>query len=524
MTQSLLHSQVREGNTGILHLGGTASRQFIPNCDEDAARSLLLEFQELQSTGGTPFKSNYRAEGFNWYPTTVSFLYWYVFLPFVKYEPLVRDWAEGRSGFIWNGGGSFRTLIELLTDKKPRRSLKTRLHYLLMKWSNRAVLRRNPADLLFFRFARNDFRTVEIRKALEALGVRYLDVVPAPSIRELLSSLMRGGRDYHFSQPPAMDRGNRFQCHYPLDHLDPLKQKLFATAIEAVETLITSCIIEYRDHERALRCCKASTFYGLDDVNGYVFPILYACRTRGMRTIGHQHGAYVKRHAAYRMEGIEAKDFVWFDKVIVWGEYWRDKMVRDSTAYPPDFFVVGSNKLSSNFVPVASGSRPPKTVLIPYEFLANTAKVGRYIERFVELGYRVFFKTRPDEEIADQLDAYGLSPNCRNQLTIVQKLDAATLAEVDIIAGTMTTLIYELLPYDKIIWILETEFRHLEDLVEEGLAQKVSYENLPALNAIEVRRTAFSKEKLFGSEPLEDTLKRHVLSAFIPLTNNVPAS
>lgn len=510
-----MKTSVREGNTGILKLESDGeSRRFIPNCDQDAARALLLEFQELTDIHGVPLKSNYHAEGFNWYPAMVSFLYWYVFWPFVKYEPLVREWADGRARYDWDGEGSFRALIALFTEETPKRTWKTRLHYVLMKWTNRAVIRRNPADLLVFRFARKDFRTVEIRKALDALGVRYIDVVPVQSIRELVSSLLRGGGEYHFSQPPPLTRGNRFGRTYPLDHLDPLKRKLFATAIRAVEASITSCLVEYRDHGWALSDCKASTFYGLDDVNGYVFPILYACRTQGMRTIGHQHGAYVKRHAAYRMEGIAVGEFVWFDHVIVWGEYWREKMRRDSTAYPPDFFIVGSNKFSSIPEPTGAIHRQPKIVLVPYEFLANTTKVGEYIERLVALGYRVFFKTRPDEDPADQLDAYGLSPACRREIEITAKLDADIVQEIDIVAGTMTTLIYEMLPYNKIIWVLETEFRHLFDLIEEDLAHLIRLSDLRVPEQMppeKLRRTCVPRERLFGAESLADTLRNHVV-------------
>ena len=511
MVPSPVRIRLSEGITGILQLEtGRESRRFIPNCDQDAARALLLELQELLDTNGAPLRSNYHAEGFNWYPTMVSFLYWYVFWPFVKYEPLVRDWAEGRSVFEWDGGGSFRQLIELLSDDAPRRSLATRLHYLLMKWGNRAVLRRNRPDLLFFRFAREDFRTVEIRKTLDSLEVRYLQVVPAPSTRELLSSVLRGGSGYHFSQPPPMNRGNRFGHSYPLDHLDPLKRKLFTAAIRAIERSITSCLIEYRDHERALRRCTASAFYGLDDVNGYVFPILYACRTRGIRTIGHQHGAYVKRHAAYRMEGIEAGEFVWFDHVIVWGEYWREKMRRISTAYPPDFFIVGSNKFTS--IPASeTAHRPhPGTVLVPYEFLPNTTRIGEYLDRLVALGYRVFFKARPDGDPADQLDAYNLSAACRREIRITNALDAETVREIDIVAGTMTSLIYEMLPYDKVIWIFDTEFRHLFDLVEEGLAHLIRLDELfppEQMPPDKLTRTCVPAESLFGVEPLIDTLR-----------------
>ena len=128
-----MKTSIREGKTSVLQLGeGEKTRRFVPNCNQDTARSLLLEFQELTDSQGVPLKSNYHAEGYNWYPTTVSFLYWYVFWPFVKYEPLVRDWAEGRAKFEWDGFGSFRSLIELLSDDTPKRSLATRLHYLLM--------------------------------------------------------------------------------------------------------------------------------------------------------------------------------------------------------------------------------------------------------------------------------------------------------------------------------------------------------------------------------------------------------
>jgi hypothetical protein len=95
----------------------------------------------------------------------------------------------------------------------------------------------------------------------------------------------------------------------------------------------------------------------------------------------------------------------------------------------------------------------------------------------------------------------------------VANLDDATLEKIDIVAGTMTTLIYELLPCNKIIWILETEYRHLEDLAEEGLAHKIRYADLGRLNETFFTRTCLPAERLFGSEPLTDTLQKHVVSA-----------
>ena len=510
-------THVREGLTGILSLTAEGRTEtFVPNYDQDRARELLLEFQELADDSGCLLKNNYHAEGFNWYPSMVSWLYWYVFFPFIKYEPLLVEWLDGKRQFSWQGSGQFRTLLDVFDKSPVRQSPATRLHGFLLRWNNRMVVRGSSADLLFFRFAESDFRTAEIRKALDSLRVNYLDVSPAPRIRRMVEGLLKGERNYYYSHPPGMNRGNRFGRRYRLEYLKPAKRSLFTAAIRAVELSITSFLVEYRDHEKALSHCTAKTFYGLDDINGYFFPVLYACRSRGMKTIGHQHGAYVRRHAGYMMEGIDAADFRWFDRVIVWGEYWKEKMERTSKAYPPDFFVVGCNKLTSMPETVEALERKTQTILIPYEFLGNTDGVGKYMQRFIDLGYRVAFKPRPDDDLNEQLDAYHLPASYREKLEIIPKLNTAALAEIDIIAGTMTTLIYEMLPCNKIVWILETEFRHLFDLVDEGIAHLIRLDDLlppEQMPPEKMTRTCIPSERLFGVKSLIDTLRQHVVGA-----------
>ena len=329
----------------------------------------------------------------------------------------------------------------------------------------------------------------------------------------MIRNILGGGKEYYYGREP---NGNGFNCRYVLTDLAPDKQRLFEVAIQVVERTITSFLIEYENHLQTLEKCDAGTFYGLDDINGYIFPLLYACRSKGMRTIGHQHGAYVKRHAGYTMPGIAREDFTWFDQIIVWGEYWKEKLLKVSALYTPEFFIIGANKFTKTYAVSPSSSESPKNVLVPYEFLTNTFKVGRYIQKLIDLGYNVFFKPRPDEKLSDQLDAYCLPPAYRDRLTVVTNLDEATLGKIDVVAGTMTTLIYELLPYNKIVWIFETEYRHLEDLVEEGLAHKVRYEDLGTLGQHAFSPTCFPADKLFGRDSLSDTLQKHVVTAANP--------
>ena len=53
---------------------------------------------------------------------------------------------------------------------------------------------------------------------------------------------------------------------------------------------------------------------------------------------------------------------------------------------------------------------------------------------------------------------------------------------VDIVAGTASTLIYQLLVYGKATWFLETDYKWMEDLVELGHARLVRYEDLETLD------------------------------------------
>ena len=360
--------RVREGNTGILYLTsidrkgssvarsevaayGTGAKRdrdeelFVPNYDMDAARELLREFQELKQRDGCPLRASYKAGRYNWYPAMVSYLFWYVFFPYVKYQPLVSAYLHGQRQFLWKTDGTFRSLINLL-EGQNNSSIKTRIHYWLVKWNNRLVVRRSRVDLLYFSFGRDDFRAKEIRETLSQLGARFIEVVPRTSFFKMLRNMLGGGKDYYYGREPT---GNKFGYSYNLTGLSAEKTKLFEAAIQAVERSITSYLIEYEDHLKALQKCDAHTFYGMDDINGYIFPLLYACHTRGMRTIGHQHGAYVKRHIGYVMPGITHEDFTWFDRVIVWGEYWKDKLLKASKLYAPEFFIIGANKFKKTY-------------------------------------------------------------------------------------------------------------------------------------------------------------------------------
>ena len=501
--------KVREGNTGILYITEESGKQerYIPDYDLDKARNLLLEFQELKDTKGNVLKDNYRLDGYNWYPTMVSYLYWRLFFQYIKYKPLVDQAIDKEIDFEFGNQREFYRLINLIRGEDNYVSLKTKLFYNIVELNNLLVIKRNPAQLLFFRFSVNDFRSIEIKRTLDELQAEYIQVLPPTRIVDALKNLFRA-RPFYFLGGVSSKRV--FNQNYDLSEFDRYKAFLFGRTVDKLEWSISNFLVEYRKHLKLLQKTRIKTFYGLDD--GDIFPILYACQKNGIKTIGHQHGAYVRRRACVVKEAITRGGFRWFDKIIVWGDYWRDHVLRISNVYSPEMFVVGSNKLSFDCGFSNSSNPKPKNILIPYEFLTNTYKIGRYMIKFMDLGYNVYFKPRTDEKLADQLEAYCLPQDYLNRINIVEKIDNNLMANIDIIAGTMTTLIYELLPYKKIIWVLDTEYRHLEDLVEGGYAQKVRYEDLDTLDESYFKRTEVDAHYFFNPETLRETLSKHVLS------------
>ena len=104
---------------------------------------------------------------------------------------------------------------------------------------------------------------------------------------------------------------------------------------------------------------------------------------------------------------------------------------------------------------------------------------------------------------------------------ITEEVDDELMEQVDIIAGAMTTLLYELLPDGKIVWIFETEHRHLDDLVEAGFGHKVRLGGLATLGPSFFRPMLVDPAWLFNPASLQATIAMHVLMpwALGPNTN-----
>jgi hypothetical protein len=499
---------INEGASGIVELLGPGIREnYFPNNDLDQALSLLFELYELKAANGLRFLDNYHEGGINWLSGQVGNIYWRYLFRHVQYAPLIaRLESEGLKPHFADKVNLAR-IWELLHPIRRTR-VKDLLYYRgLLPRHNRRVVARGM-DFLFYRYGPKDFRTRDILEIFEKRGLDF-HFVYSPSATMYRKRRRQPHPVYFLHRDTGFPP--RFLNEYDLSGLDEAKARLFQAVIRRVEANMSFQMHSYERHLADLRAARPRLLFGLDD-HQEIHPLLYACRELGVPTIGYQFSMYARRQAAYVLERWEPDSYSGFDHVIVWGDYWEDKVRKYSDAHPEGYFLPGSNKHRYGYRRLESERFDTRNILIPYEFWGNTRRIGEYMVKLMDLGFRVYFKFKPDERPERQLECYRLPPEYAARLVQVFDISDELMAEINIVAGGMTTLLYDLLPYGKHTWVLETEFRLLEDMVEDGLARKVDMEDLEALAEPGRADHRMDYGYIFNDISLEHAVEQQVLS------------
>lgn len=480
---------VKEGITGVLELIDDAGNVEIyqPDCDLDKAQTLLYQFYNIPTNSGMNVKDAFVREDTDWFPTTISMLLWQYFYQVVKYRPLLEKYLLGQVEFKSISPGKFYNLIQIILkaqgkDKGIFKNLIRKMYTSIIQIRNKFIPKKQ-GDLLFFRYGLDDFRSKEL---LEKLEEKYKVLqVTSVSYKKIISCFFN--RSIYILTLAQPSKNNNVL----LNHDD--KDLVFKYAISFAESVVNTHRYNYGVDLANFRHFDYKLFFGLDDAN-IVYPLIYAAQDVGIKTLGFQHGLYARRHEAYVMQGI--KKYRWYDNVLVWGEYWKSNVLKNSRLYSSTYHIVSSNKHDYDYKYLPKKGKN-KVILIPYEFLADSIKVGEYVKKFIKAGFKVLFKPRADELLQSQLKSYFLD-DFKDKIEIIDVITPETMAEVDIIAGTQTTLLFDLLLYKKPIWILESSFRLMYDMVEDGFARLITESDMQRID--EIFEEEISKEKMVNPE------------------------
>lgn len=297
---------------------------------------------------------------------------------------------------------------------------------------------------------------------------------------------------------------------------------------EIVKSMLLKYLIRIRQSQFRIRTLSGllslssiQTLLTIDDTRDY-HELLAACHANKMNTYAFQHGAFSKYTVGWLYCGYGRESIVKPNKLFLWGRYWLDELKRLGTYF--DDAQLGFAGNPKNFRAVTfpiTTTIPDKiiTILMPYEIEAPKREVAKFVYEILKCPSLEFiFKTRSDASNKSQLVEYEFKEVMPSNFMMMSSIPDDLMAKIDIVVGTHSTFLYEMLAYLKPIYILKTDLDYSEGMVINGLAdwldpKELTSEGVYAFNKISketllVRREKFYRD--FGS--LEKTLNQICLS------------
>jgi hypothetical protein len=210
-------------------------------------------------------------------------------------------------------------------------------------------------------------------------------------------------------------------------------------------------------------------FLSIDDVR-YAGEIVYGAKKHKVSTVYIQHGHFTKYHIGWLKMFPSEHRFLYPDIFFVWSSYWKHELTRLGTTVPADVMVIGGAKEI-----IASTSLKPEPhrglrILIPYEIDAPKTEVKKYMVALATCpDVKLFFKIRTDIDAASQYKEYGIDETMAAPVRNAQDI----INEIDVVAGTYSTFLYDMIAYAKPIAYLATSMDFGENMVINHLADRV---------------------------------------------------
>lgn len=260
------------------------------------------------------------------------------------------------------------------------------------------------------------------------------------------------------------------------------------------------------------RLLRPKACFLIDDQRSYG-EVLAACEAAGVPSYAFQHGHFTEYHLGFlSYDGYDGKAPL-PTSLYVWTKYWKDELQSLGTHIPEERIVVGGVR-----TPAAGPiSGPPADgtlhVLVPYETAGPKAEIREaLLALLADPSVHLYFKVRRDVPADSQVREYDLEPS--DQVTVID--DVRKALRVDVVLGTYSTLLYDLIAYGYPIAMLHTSSDYGKGMLQNGLARAVGtrgydrlLEELRELAGMPEEERATIRARLYGTTPvlLSDTLE-----------------
>ncbi len=334
----------------------------------------------------------------------------------------------------------------------------------------------------------SDSRTTAVYEALELARTPYVEYLRTILGKETIKNFLSRGRLVIFTEASSflIDLVSLIKPFTPKKKVnyqifENEKERKFAEDVVLRYSLrARNFSLRVAVIKRFLKFSRVRCSLMIDDVRFWGEFIL-AAKDVGIKTVAVQHGHYTKYHVGWLTTNQFEGKLIVPETLFVWSDYWKKELTRLGGCVSTDNVRVGGFK-SGPVAPEAlnQGSQDFTndriTVLIPYETACLKEEVKKYIDSMLQdPRISVIFKSRIDMDRGLQLSEYGLNKQYHKNFEIADKLEDV-VGRVDVVAGTYSTFLYDVLIYKKPVVILKTGSDYGEGMLKNGLADEVSIE------------------------------------------------
>lgn len=340
--------------------------------------------------------------------------------------------------------------------------------------------------------SKSDGRMSLVYRALEDMGVGFGEVVH-------ISLNSKFGKNFFFRRRPVIYLEAINYC-YPLlkyfikeiSFLPINLRDLDLSGFSETEREIAEVLI--KDHSASLdilpfrikvlsllfQLIGPEFIFSIDD-SRYYHEILLAGEITKIPTHAFQHGRFNKYIIGPRYLSIDPDLCILPDFFYVWNEYWRNKLISLSEPFSnakDRILIGGSPSLSTSIYSGPGVDDGVITILVPYEVGIDKGILADYLVSFLECNnVHIIIKLRSDIDENIQLERTGLF-RFKNNPRVIFTTDLSDINGIDLVVGSYSTFLYEMVAIGKPVGVLEMDTTQAWDLIEDGLAEEISQNNL----------------------------------------------
>jgi hypothetical protein len=257
----------------------------------------------------------------------------------------------------------------------------------------------------------------------------------------------------------------------------------------------------------------ARQLWGIDDFRHWP-RIVSAARKAGIQSVLFQHGRFNQYKIDVQFPGpLYLGELP--DLYITWNSYWHDKLLSLSSAFAhyPERIRIGGKPSEDQKIDYRHTREDSLRVMLVHEPVAVSGEIQAIVDQLTLIpDIKRIYKVRKDQSNDTQIDHHGLRSHLSNGWTVVNDIP-----EVDLILGSYSTLLYEMIQAQIPIGVLKISSTQADDLIEAGLASEIIPNRNDLGEQLKKASTVTSAElerraNVFATNhKIEDTLKALIL-------------